>query len=156
RRAGGRGSRGRVGPDVGAIGRHGRDASAARRVAEPAVPCGGSVRREGFELTAVLGTLLVVGVISFAMGLVASTESLAARSAAGAVEARALAEGAVALALAEAREQATAEAPFEAGSGSSIVYGPWAAAGIDATATLTTLAAAGDGEEGAPGGVLLL
>ena len=107
-------------------------------------------------LPAVLGTLLVVGVISFAMGLVASLESLAARSAAGAVEARALAEGAVALALAEVREQATAEAPLEAGSGSSIVYGPWAAAGIDATATLTTLAASGDGEDGAPGGVLLL
>lgn len=107
-------------------------------------------------LPAVLGTLLVVGVISFAMGLVASLESLAARSAAGAVEARALAEGALALALAEVSEQAAAETPFEAASGSSIVYGPWAAAGIDATATLTTLTASGDGEEGAPGGILFL
>lgn len=93
--------------------------------------------RDGFVLPALLGTLLVIGVISFAMSLVATLESLSARSAAGAVEARALVDGALALALASVREQAAAGGLPDLDLPTTVTYGPWEALGIDAVATLS-------------------
>lgn len=101
--------------------------------------------RAGFVLPSLLGALLVIGVISFAMSLVATLESLAAKSAAGAVEARAQAVGAVALALGEVIEQeAGGSLPDLAGPGAAeeAQYGPWVSAGVSARATLSLASAA--------------
>ncbi|HZJ08828.1 MAG TPA: hypothetical protein VFD39_03975 [Trueperaceae bacterium] len=93
-------------------------------------------------------TLLVIGVISFAMSLVATLELLSARSAANAVGAGAAAQGALALALAEVSSAAaggTLSAPGPDAPGS--VYGPWPQHGVPATAGLHLLAS-GQGPDG--------
>ena len=99
--------------------------------------------RSGFVLPGVLVALLVIGVISFAMSLVATLELLSARSAAHAVAARAAADGALALALAEVVAHANAGAfPSLEPSSPPVVYGPWPAYGIDAEAKLSAVESA--------------
>lgn len=88
-------------------------------------------------LPAVLGLMLIVGVISFAMSLVATLELSSARSVADAVAARATAAAALALALAEVSDvhAAGVQTPLDPGT-MPRQLGPWPAYAIEATATL--------------------
>lgn len=89
----------------------------------------------GFVLVAVLGGLLVVGALAFAMLFTASLDALAARSAQLGVVQREAQQGALHLAAAELQ---LAPAPL-----AELTLGPWAALGLDVVVTVTPLLAPG-------------
>lgn len=109
------------------------------------------VNRAGFVLPAVLGCLLIIGVISFAMSLIATLELLSARSAADAVAARATADSALALALVGASldiDNGLVTAPDARLPAAT--YGPWSHHQIDGSATLQLLGNEADDPAGLP------
>lgn len=98
----------------------------------------GQGRLAGFVLVAVLGGLLVVGAVAFAMLFTASLDAMAARNAQLAVIEREAQEGALHLAAAQLQ---LAPAPT-----SAMRLGPWAALGLDVTVQVTPLQAP-DGQQ---------
>ena len=101
--------------------------------------------RSGFVLPAVLGAMLVITVVSFAMSLVAALELMAARSASEAVTARAMADSTLALALAEARRDLTTAAATLTTS-DVVAYGPWPQYEVAGSAALEQLTAPAEGQ----------
>lgn len=107
--------------------------------------------RSGFVLPAVLGVLLIISVISFAMSLIATLELLSARSAADAVAAKAAADGALALALREAGIDLAGGPPAAPDARlPAATYGPWSHHQIDGSATLQLLGNEADDPAGLP------
>lgn len=97
-------------------------------------------------LVAVLGALLLVSTIVFAMAFVATLDVLSARSSQTAVLAEAQVEGALAVALAEFAEAATAD-PGVAVSEPAAALGPWPELGIRAAVSVALLPERWDGHE---------
>lgn len=91
-------------------------------------------RHRGFVLVAVLGGILIVSAVAFAMLFTASLESMAVRARQDGVVARAALEGALALTVAELAV-GLADPPGEgaepaAGSGEASEHGPWPEHGL--------------------------
>lgn len=95
----------------------------------------------GFVLVTVLGGLLLVGAVAFALLFTASLDAMAASAKAGAVVAREELEGALALAVAALRAAPPSgpEAPVPTG------LGPWPELGIGAVVNVESLPADGSG-----------
>ncbi|MFO7544539.1 MAG: hypothetical protein R6W77_03485 [Trueperaceae bacterium] len=103
-------------------------------------------RAGGMALVAVLGGLLLVSTIVFAMAFVATLDVMAARSSQTAVLADAQVEGALAVALAELAETAGTD-PGGAVTAPSGALGPWPELGIGATVDVAALPERWDGNE---------
>lgn len=108
-------------------------------------PGGASARRgrNGFALVAVLGGLLVLGAVAFALLFTASLDSLAVRARHGAVVAREELEGALALAVAQVWQQHEGAV---AGGGATAdptalpqTLGPWPQLGFSAQVSVEAL-----------------
>src|SRR5690606_19948078 len=105
----------------------GPDGTGGRAVTVPTTVRSGA----GMALVAVLGALLLVSTIVFAMAFVATLDVTSARSSQTAVLAEAQVEGALALAVAEFAEAATAD-PGGAVPAPVGALGPWPELGIGA------------------------
>jgi len=92
----------------------------------------------GMALVAVLGALLLVSTIVFAMAFVATLDVMSARSSQTAVLAEAQVEGALAVAVAEFAEAAAAD-PGGAVPAPVGALGPWPELGIGAAVSVTLL-----------------
>jgi len=97
-------------------------------------------RRRGFVLVAVLGGVLIVGAVAFAMLFTASLESMAVRARQDGVVARAALEGALALTVAQLAA-GLAEPPGEGAETSDqpldpSVHGPWPEHGLPVLVTV--------------------
>jgi hypothetical protein len=103
-------------------------------------------RSAGMALVAVLGALLLVSTIVFAMAFVATLDVMAARSSQTSVLADAQVEGALAVALSELAE-AAATVPGGAVPAPAAALGPWPDLGIAATVDVAVLPERWDGHE---------
>lgn len=98
-------------------------------------------RRRGFVLLAVLGAVLIVAALAFAMLFTASLDAMAVRARHTAVVARETLEAALTLAAAEVWQEHGGGATVPSGS---LEHGPWPGLGVHATVVTTPLEAEGE------------
>lgn len=110
------------------------------------------MRAHGFVLVAVLGGLLVVGAVVFAMLFATTLDAMGARNAQLAVVEREAMLGAIHLAVAELSVRG---APWGEGGAGGHVLGPWPELGLGVTVAATPLEAAVE-SEGVAGAVRLV